>query len=268
MLLLILIILIILIIFLIFNFKSKEGFKSGFMDGIDIIYWINLDRSPERRESMEKMFKNEVFSEIPNIRITATDGKKDDIYKMIDTAEYSGTDSEYSCLLSHLKSIKKFNDSKYEIALILEDDCTLELKKYWKKSIKEIIKNAPSDWEIIMLSYTNLNDKLINWKKSNDYILNIWPISSALSYLINKKGSKKLVADCNNLSCYKDNTYLLNLNGEHRSDHYIYLNTVTYIYKYPFFIYGDGNSTIHNDHLDVHAENKKKIINNYRILNN
>jgi GR25 family glycosyltransferase involved in LPS biosynthesis len=259
--LLILLILIFLILFLIIHFRSKEGFKSGFMDGIDIIYWINLDRSPERRESMEKMFKDEVFNRIPNIRITATDGKKDDIYKMIDTSEYSGTDSEYGCLLSHLNAIKKFNESKYDIALILEDDCTLELKKYWKKTIKQIIKNAPNDWEIIMLCYINLD---IDWNTSEEYILNTLPISSTLSYLINKKGSKKLVADCDNLSCYKDKTYLLNLNGEHKADNYIYLNTITYCYKYPVFIYGDDESTIHNDHLDLHKENKKRIIDNYR----
>jgi len=264
------ILLIILLIILLLILKKrkrnqKEGFGKNYLDGIDIIYWINLDRSTERRKNMEKMFKDEVFYEIPNVRITATDGKKDDIYKMIDTAEYSGTDSEYGCLLSHLNAIKKFNESKYEIALILEDDCTLELKKYWKKSIKQIIKNAPNDWEIIMLCYINLD---IDWKTSEEYILNTLPISSTLSYLINKKGSKKLVADCYNLSCYKDKTYLLNLNGEHKADDYLYLNTITYCYKYPVFIYGDDESIIHNDHLDLHKENKKRIIDNYRILNN
>lgn len=255
---------VVLIIVILFIYsKRKEGFKSSFMDGIDIIYWINLDRSPERRENMKKMFKDEVFNGIPNIRITATDGKKDDIYEMIDTTEYSGTDSEYGCLLSHLNAIKKFNDSKYEIALILEDDCTLELKKYWKKSIKQIIKNAPNDWEIIMLCYINLD---IDWRTSEEYILNTLPISSTLSYLINKKGSKKLVADCDNLSCYKDKMYLLNLNGEHKADHYLYLNTITYCYKYPIFIYGDDDSTIHNDHLDFHKENKEQIMKNYERL--
>ena len=63
---LILLIIGLLIILFIYS-KRKEGFKTSFMDGIDIIYWINLDRSPERRESMEKMFEDEVFSEIPNI---------------------------------------------------------------------------------------------------------------------------------------------------------------------------------------------------------
>jgi GR25 family glycosyltransferase involved in LPS biosynthesis len=40
---------------------------------------------------------------------------------------------EYACLLSHLTTIKTFNESEYEIAMIMEDDVSMDFIKYWKK---------------------------------------------------------------------------------------------------------------------------------------
>jgi len=261
---------IILLLFILFIFILKNQIVEGFennLNGIDIVYWINLDRSPDRKESMEQMFKDNVFSDIPHKRITGVDGKKDDIYEMIEVKDYTANDLEYGCLLSHLNAIKEFNESNYKIALILEDDCTLEFKKYWTKSVQEIIQNAPNDWEIIMLSYIVFADHLINnWKNTNDYILHNSKMYGTLSYIINKKGAKKLITDCDNLSCYKNNYYLLNSKGEHKADDYIFKNVTTYCYKYPLFIYSDGESTIHNEHLNIHKDNKNKIIENYEKL--
>jgi hypothetical protein len=257
-----------LIVIIFLFLKKKEGMEINHLDGIDIVYWINLDRSPDRRKNMEKMFEDDCFSGILNQRISAVDGKNDEIYDMINTSQYNSTDSEYGCLLSHLNAIKTFYETDNQIALIMEDDCTLELKKYWKKSIKEIIQYAPNDWEIIMLSYTTTSDDnpLDNWKITEEYTLNNINIAGALSYIINKKGAKKLINDCDNFSCYKDNVYLLNTHTEHKADFYLFNNTITYCYKYPYFIYSDGESTIHNDHLDWHKDNKNRIINNYEKL--
>ena len=46
-----------------------------FLDGIDAVYYINLDRSKERRDKMEEMFKDTAFLGKPIIRIKAVDGK-------------------------------------------------------------------------------------------------------------------------------------------------------------------------------------------------
>jgi len=251
------------LIILFFIIKKKEGMKHNYLDGIDIIYWINLDRSPDRKINMENMFQDDVFSGIPNKRISAVDGKNKEMYDMINTSQYNSTDSEYGCLISHLKAIKTFYETDNQNALILEDDCTLELKKYWKKSVHEIIQNAPNDWEIIMLSYFSLDNTIHDWKIKDIYIPYNSKIYGAISYIINKKGAKKLIDDCENLSCYKNNSYLLNMNASHISDHYIFKNSITYCYKYPLFIYGDEESTIHNEHLNEHMENKNKIIYNY-----
>lgn len=261
-----------ILIILLFIILKKEGFTNE-TNKTNIIYWINLDRSPDRREKMEKMLET---IDISNQRISAIDGKNEKMYNMINTNNYDSTDSEYGCLMSHLEAIRTFKNSSHTIGLILEDDCTLELKKYWQgtlndktlnEKINKIISNAPKDWEIIMLSYiVHVNHPINDWSNNEKYIRFDSEMYSTLAYVINKKGAKKLIDDCDNLSCYKDNMYLLNSNAQHKADHYIYKNTITYCYKYPLFIYDNEDSTIHDDHLDFHKQNKERIIKNYQKL--
>jgi len=232
------------------------------LNGIDIIYWINLDRSPERKTKMNEMFQDDAFQGIMNKRISAIDGKNpDNIEKLLITQNKKETNFEYGCLLSHLESIRQFNDSYYNIALIMEDDATLEFKKYWKTSVKYIIKNAPPDWEIINLCYIiDTNHPYYNWNKENNY--SDIPTWSTLSYLINKKGSKKIID-----STYKNNKYALESNYIHTADDYIYNYLITYIYKYPMFIYKTENeSLIHDSHLELHKISKEHIIEQYDLL--
>ena len=121
-------------------------------------------------------------------RISAIDGKNPDIIDNLLTKKNNNqTDYEYACLLSHLESIRTFNNSNYKIALIMEDDVTLEFKKYWKKSVQVIINNAPPDWEIIRLCYIIPPEHpYYDWTTINDEYTNILTFST-LSYLINKK---------------------------------------------------------------------------------
>jgi hypothetical protein len=54
--------------------KNIEMFGTkDYLEGIDVIYWINLDRSPDRRKRMKKMFKDPAFKGKKIIRISAVD---------------------------------------------------------------------------------------------------------------------------------------------------------------------------------------------------
>ena len=246
---------------------NKEGFVNDYLGGIDIIYWINLDRSKERYKEMNEMFKDDVFANIPNKRISAADGKLNpqQMYdKLVIKKKLVEKDTIYGCLLSHLEAIKKFNDSKYNIALILEDDANLEFKKYWKKTVKQIINNAPDDWEIIMLSYTlGPGHVFHDWDNVGDYTDNL--TSSTVSYIINKKGSSKIIN-----STYKNNKYNLDPKiRSHDSDGYIYLIAKTYAYKYPMFTYkSENDSTISEDHVDAVLASKLAIVEQYEKHSN
>jgi GR25 family glycosyltransferase involved in LPS biosynthesis len=249
----------------------KEGLENTnkkHLDGVDIIYWINLERSKDRKNNMEKMLKDEAFNGIPNQRIEAYDGKINpkSVFDKLVIPSKKQTNTEYACLLSHLESIRTFNESPYNVALIFEDDATLEFKKYWKKSVREIIDNAPPNWDIILLTYIYGLNKL----NSNKTSWNNYPMydkvfdgnySSSLSYVINKNGSKKILTD------YKNNIYHLSTKYSNVADVYLYNLTNSYVYKYPYFIYKtDNNSTIHPDHISYHDASKKKIENNYQNM--
>jgi len=212
----------------------KDHYK--YINVVDIIYWINLDRSNDRRKNMEKILSN---FKIENIRIKASDGKletDDNIYGKFITDKLSISKLEYACLLSHLNTIKQFSESNYEIALILEDDVSLDFSIYWDKPLSEIINEVPKDWDIIMLGY------LYNKPVRNLYTLNTMynKFSSALSYIINKKSALKFI---NNI--YKNDKYYLTTKFHHQADDLIYRMNTTYVYKYPYFINNNNNiSTI------------------------
>ena len=170
------------------KYIKKEGFDNtvNYLDGIDVIYWINLDRSTERRDKMELMLKDEVFNGIPTERISAYDGIHNEkgVFDKFILKKKKMKDTEYGCLLSHLETIRKFDESDYNIALILEDDTTLEFKQYWNKSVVSIMKDAPPDWDIILLCYITMEP--INLNETTNYEIAYHKYYSTMSYLINK----------------------------------------------------------------------------------
>jgi GR25 family glycosyltransferase involved in LPS biosynthesis len=235
----------------------KEGFKEGinYMDGLDVIYWINLDRSKERREKMLTVLDDSTFGDIPKIRIVANDGKTPEkVYKKLDDYEKqdSTTDSEYACLLSHMDAIRTFYDSDHKVALILEDDITLEFKQYWKKSIKQITAVAPEDWDIIML-WHNVSPDGFNSEEMKKHSVE----DGAVSYLVSRNGAKKLIKDS-----YKNGKYNLTSEFHHKSDIYIYGKLNTYVYKYPMFVFPtDNDSELHQSHVELlHNVSKRNAI--------
>jgi GR25 family glycosyltransferase involved in LPS biosynthesis len=168
-------------------------------------------------------------------------------------------DKEYGCLLSHLEAIRAFQQSDYNIALIMEDDVTLEFKKYWKKTVKEIVDEAPPEWEIIMMCYTLTYDShpFWNWKSNKTDYTNQLP-AGTVSYIINKAGAKKLTQD------YVNGKHQIHQHTIPVADMYLYYSVNTYCYKYPMFIYKSENeSTIHQSHSGMHNDAKELIIKNY-----
>jgi GR25 family glycosyltransferase involved in LPS biosynthesis len=260
--------LILLVLFLGRYLAKKEGMATTYLNGIDVIYWINLDRSVDRKNNMEELLGDAVFSGIPTQRISAFDGKKDTAYVMSHFKLQSPrqTDVEYACLLSHLETIRTFNNSKYRVALIFEDDVTMEFKQYWTKSVKNIMDNAPPDWDILLLSYMygelNQMNLFYDWVSSdtNYDTVRDGKYFSTVAYLINKRGADKVMRNT-----YSKGKYALKQNGlEQVADVYLYGITNCYVYKYPMFIYNtDFKSTIHQDHVEYHVQSKEHIIHNY-----
>jgi GR25 family glycosyltransferase involved in LPS biosynthesis len=163
-------------------------------------------------------------------------------------------------MLSHLETIRKFANTNLDIALIMEDDLTLEFKPYWRKSIQEIMDDAPSDWEIIQLCYITVNYKP---EKFNLYERNLNnKCVSAAAYLIKNSAARKLMDDI-----YYNGKYTLEHYIIHHADCYLFKKLITYTYKYPMFIYKTKNdSLLHPEDLMEHEFSKKKIENMYNQI--
>jgi GR25 family glycosyltransferase involved in LPS biosynthesis len=219
--------------------------KFSLINGIDIIYWINLDRSKDRRVLMENILKN---IKVSNKRIIGSDGSlipniKSNFVFSIPSNQPNGV---YGCLLSHLRTINEIWNSKKSIALILEDDISLDFMRYWNKDLKTIIGQAPIDWDIIMISYTDTNPN------NHINLYNKWnpTICSTMAYIINRKGCEKI------MKMYKNDKWFINTK-DHVADVVVYNNCKTYVYRYPYFtINSNINSLIHNDHLNLHNLSK------------
>lgn len=242
------------------NFDINE--TTDFMDGVDMIYYINLDRSLERRKNMEKLLSDSVFNNIEKVRFSAIDGKKENAKNSIKTANtlfrpLSGV--EYACLLSHLKTITLFSDSdvKNQVALIFEDDVTLEFKKYWKKSVKQIMKEAPANWEIIQLCFIGQGKDCLIVPKV-DYDNKVYP--SAAAYLINRKGAERIK------KLYSNGKYNVESSAYPIADLFIFGYCKTYTCKYPMFIYSGDDSTLHDEDLKCHMKTKKIVKDMYASM--
>lgn len=143
------------------------------------IYYINLDRRPDRLEHMEKMCKQ---YKVPSVtRTTAIDGEKVTNYlyqapRIFKGHEITGVDwdtsilnrmtplkwTEVACLVSHLRAIREWlESSKTPMALICEDDLSLETTTSWGCNWQEIstalgAAKMPdgSDWDTIQAALT------------------------------------------------------------------------------------------------------------------
>jgi hypothetical protein len=247
-----------------YNFFNKSieyiNDKIKLINNIDIIYWINLEKSIDRKKNMEELLSN---IDIPNERINAIDGFIEDNISTKYFYEENNIypnycNKEYAILLSHLNTIYKFanikENLKYGVAMICEDDLSFDFINYWKIDLKNIIEEAPNDWEIIMLGYFSLK---INRKNIYEKWNNEW---SAICYLINYKKIQKI----NDFK--KDEKWICKKTDLMVSDNYIFSKFTTYVYKYPYMTFpNDNSSTFHIDHLNYHKLYKAS---NYIVLEN
>jgi GR25 family glycosyltransferase involved in LPS biosynthesis len=210
---------------------------------------------------MEEFFSDEVFDGKTVERFNAFDykiGNILDYFKILD-GKYKNTKPEYACLMSHLGTLTKFSKSDLpddSVALIFEDDATLEYKKHWKKTVKEILNSAPEDWEIIMLNYHFDFGYSPNVSLFEDFEFNSERFFSALSYIVKKSSAKGLINEM-----YKNNIYYIDSNMKtHHADGYLFTKLKTYIYKYPYFTYKTENTSyLHPEHVDNHKRSKLHI---------
>jgi len=217
--------------------KNKSAFK---LKGIGPIYCINLDDQPERWEFMENQFK---YWEIENYtRVSAYDGREDDLSDIL-KGRYPEmvTSGEIGCVTSHLKAIKQFYDSGEPYAIMMEDDCDLELVRFWNFTWQDFYAKIPYDWDVCQIAIICTGDIHIKVHKRfvNDF--------STACYLITRHHAEKLIK----LHCRGDKYKLDNgVRPRPVADDLIYNSGNTY--ALPLLLYKtELGSSIHPDHVDA-----------------
>ena len=218
--------------------KNKAVCK---LKGIGPIYYLNLDGQPERREYMEDQFK---YWEVENYeRISAYDGRDDDLSDIIKgTYPPMMTSGEVGCTTSHLKALKHYletSDSPY--AVIMEDDCSLDLVRFWNFTWTDFYAHFPYDWDVVQIAVICTGDVHVSLHKRfvNDF--------STACYVINRYHAEKLVR----LHCRGDK-YKLDQGVKPRAvaDDLIYNSGNTF--AIPLLLYRiELGSSIHPEHIDV-----------------
>jgi GR25 family glycosyltransferase involved in LPS biosynthesis len=222
--------------------RNKSTYK---LHNFGPVYYINLDDQPERREFMESQFK---YWEIDDYtRISAYDGRNDDLSDII-KGKYPDnvTTAEIGCLTSHLKAIKYWYDnSDTPYAIFMEDDCIIDIAKYWNFTWQEFLSRVPYAWDGLQLCLIVTGDihVTIHKHQMNEF--------STACYAITRRYAKKLI----DLHC-RDKKYKLDQDIRPRAvaDDLIYNAGITY--STPLFLYKlELGSTIHPDHVETFHRN-------------
>ncbi len=208
------------------------------------IVWINLDRSMERRDHMENLFRNLA---IKNTRISAIDGKREDVRNMIKNVEINEEMSNYeiACTLSHIKAINYLSRISGDYFMVCEDDISFDNVGLFNIDLKKIIIDAPSDFDILLINKLclfELDDTYVLWQDYFDQGIDKY-IYGTGCYIISRSGINKIMEQFESEFIWKSRMELK------VADIYLYENLNTYVYKYNFVNLLNENSTIHNDHV-------------------
>lgn len=228
--------------------RNKSTFK---LKNIGPIYCINLDDQPERWEYMENQFK---YWEIENYtRISAYDGREDDLSDIL-KGRYpeNMTSGEIGCTTSHLKAIKQFYESGEPYAIMMEDDCDLELVRFWNFTWQDFYAKIPYDWDVCQIAIICTGDIHIKIHKRfvNEF--------STACYVITRHHAEKMIR----LHCREDKYKLDNgVRPRPVADDLLYNSGNSY--SIPFLLYKiELGSSIHPDHIDTfHKGNHQAIMN-------
>lgn len=198
------IVIIYIIIFSIYFYKLTHKYKNesyknrNWNDIISGCYYINLDKSIDRREYMDNILKKE---NINCKRFSAIDGNN---YKNL-CDKLNITPGALGCKLSHLQLLK--NVKKNGWTIIFEDDIKIDTNT--KNNILKILNSLPETAELVLFGTSPriilLNIGTFQFKKYNDFI---WETNKNLScghaYAIKYSGAQKWIPLIEKYLCDKE----------------------------------------------------------------
>jgi glycosyl transferase family 25 len=172
----------------------------------DMIYYINLDRRPDRKQNIQNLLKYFDLEKITE-RISGVDGSKldlDNIPKDIITPAGIAdakdknkmvyvllTPGGIGCAMSHRNAYKKIIDNNLSSALILEDDIRID-RDFHKKLHYLMNKAEEFNYDVMFLGYHPSSIKYIK-EQVNDVFVRSSRVYGLFGYVVSNAGAKKLL---------------------------------------------------------------------------
>lgn len=152
------------------------------LDKIDKIYYINLEKRKDRKESIEK-------------ELIKLDPEKEKTERINAVEDKNGA---LGCSKSHIIALEKAIENGYENILIFEDDFKFHnIMGYLNECLEEIF-TTQKDYDIFLLGRN-----LKKHKRMSEKLIRVYSAQTTSGYLINKKFLPKL------LECFKESVNML-----------------------------------------------------------
>ena len=243
-----------------YNYIKNELIKvkdiNKYINYIDGILWINLDRSPTRKIHMENILSD---ISIPKYRILAIDGNNFDMENKISNMKITRnfTSVEKACSLSHIKAINYAKKLSGNYFIICEDDIKIVNIYLLNINLEKVISEAPK-FDILIISkifYEKLSEQYTKWRPQ---------IQGAACYIISRTGIEKICSMVHYDSLI--DTFIFNTEYPFEvADLFIYAYVNTWVYKYNLISTLDEESTLHSHHLNNHKRSSNIQLKNVLI---
>lgn len=221
-------------------------------------YWINIDRSQDRRAFMEEQFKK---NSLDNVRVSAiTPHDFDEVLedKRPLTCKHPGCvrcEYEYACISSHIKAmIEGLKDERNDWFVVMEDDIVIPFDIDYNKMIGELQKEAPSAQLVqLLILYGPTVKALYNLSITQNMPFIKWQylLPSTGMYIISREGAEILVG-----KYFKNNKYdFTTCEYQVVADVALYSSINSYATTFPFAYPNiDLVSEIHPEHYEAHKQ--------------
>lgn len=240
-----------------------------------VAYYINMKRSKDRREHMDAQKKKlgvYVFSRMPAVDGKLLVSKTKNLVETNDLVRFTNKGfsiksmGELAVTLSHLKAIKLAYESGKDYTLICEDDISLSYVPFWRKPLRQLLKDMPQNGQLLRLFYHEYPESDGDFSCMAKYPEDSPLRWGAVAYVITREGAKRIL----DRTWDEDNQqFVLTKESDlptYVADYYIYdligLKDV-YTYKTPLFYtnnFTDAlDSTLHKDQTPMHLATAQKI---------
>lgn len=240
-------------------------------------FYINLDSDVDKNKFITDQID---FLKCKNIqRISGIDGRQQTptMLNVGDTTaptaypittNFTLTNPEMGCLLSHLKAIIQGYLQGLDIIIVMENDVFFQHAKLWKKTIQDIVRDAPPDWNIINLYSSTIVCK--DLFEQQDYVLHdgVNTCYLAACYIINRRGMYNILQSINFFNGVIQ-LFTNDTNAYHGADEILFkwADKTYFVKPTTIFVYNDNDAmktSIQNDSdLSNQIENATYVIDQF-----